>query len=57
MASGTRSAAGIVDHRVVDNRPDLTTRSQIHDLVVVFYRELIMDERWPRSTGARTSRY
>jgi hemoglobin len=25
-------------------RPDLDTRSQIHDLVVTFYRELIMDE-------------
>lgn len=44
MASGNRSAAAFVGPRVVDDRPDLTTRSQIHDLVVVFYRELIMDE-------------
>jgi hemoglobin len=27
-----------------EHRPDLTTRRQIHDLVVVFYRELVMDE-------------
>jgi hemoglobin len=26
-----------------EHRPDLTTRRQIHDLVVAFYRELVMD--------------
>jgi hemoglobin len=27
-----------------DLRPDLTTRKQVHNLVVAFYRELVMDE-------------
>lgn len=29
----------------IDNRQDLTSRSAIHDLVVSFYRELVMDEK------------
>ena len=42
---------------------DLGTRSQIHDLVVRFYREIVFDdllgpvfEEWPRWIGRRISR-
>jgi hypothetical protein len=46
----------------VNSNTDLDTRAQIHNMVVAFYRELVMDEilgppskRSPRSTGASTS--
>jgi hemoglobin len=31
-------------HKKGDHLPDLTTRRQVHDLIVVFYRELVNDE-------------
>jgi hemoglobin len=44
IAPNGQAGAAAMDEERTDHRPDLTTRSQIHDLVVVFYRELIMDE-------------
>jgi hemoglobin len=37
-------ASGVNIHTDVAGRPDLDARSQIHNMVVAFYRELVMDE-------------
>ena len=38
------SLAGRWDNEPSPARPDLTTRAHVHDLVVVFYREIVFDE-------------